>query len=250
MDELLLLSGNDIPFPEAQLTLHQPKIKEIAYITEDRFWAGCELLRFDKENLTQKDKVNLINTSNFNIIMMMMQGKNIQSHEARLNVLSILALLFPAYKIKLKRKNIQLIDEITGELKEINSNNFENFKKILISIFCLQNKSKQYNPSGDLAQKIADKFKSGQEKRAKLAPNENKKIAILSRYISILAVGERKNINDLMNYTIYQLMDEFTRFDLKNSYDQWERWKIAGAQDLKNPQDWFKDIHEKNITFL
>jgi len=34
MDELLLLSGNDISFPEAQLTIHQPRLKEIAYITE------------------------------------------------------------------------------------------------------------------------------------------------------------------------------------------------------------------------
>ena len=28
-NELLLLSGEDIPFIEAQLTIHQPKIKEI-----------------------------------------------------------------------------------------------------------------------------------------------------------------------------------------------------------------------------
>jgi len=34
MDELLLLSGNDLPFPEARLTVHQPRLKEIAYITE------------------------------------------------------------------------------------------------------------------------------------------------------------------------------------------------------------------------
>lgn len=46
-------------------------------------------------------------------------------------------------------------------------------------------------------------------------------MSILSRYISILAVGERKDINDLMNYTIYQLMDEFNRFELKMRYDSW-----------------------------
>lgn len=32
LDELLLLSGNDIPFIEAQITIHQPTLKEIAYI--------------------------------------------------------------------------------------------------------------------------------------------------------------------------------------------------------------------------
>ena len=32
LDELLLLSGNDIPFPDARLNVHQPRIKEIALI--------------------------------------------------------------------------------------------------------------------------------------------------------------------------------------------------------------------------
>jgi len=67
----------------------------------------------------------------------------------------------------------------------------------------------------------------------KLAPET--KVTIFSRYVSILAVGEQKNINDLMNYTVYQLMDEFNRYELKLSYDTWERYRIAGAKDLKDP---------------
>jgi len=51
IDELLLLSGNDIPFPEAKLTIHQPTLKEIAYLTETHFWHSCEILKFDKEVL-------------------------------------------------------------------------------------------------------------------------------------------------------------------------------------------------------
>ena len=31
-NELLYISGNDIPFEEARLILHQPTIKEIAFI--------------------------------------------------------------------------------------------------------------------------------------------------------------------------------------------------------------------------
>ena len=34
-NDLLFLSGNDIPFVEAQLVIHQPTIKEIAYIGEE-----------------------------------------------------------------------------------------------------------------------------------------------------------------------------------------------------------------------
>jgi len=56
-------------------------------------------------------------------------------------------------------------------------------------MFCLtgNGEDKEYNPSGSLAKKIADKFRRGREERAKLAPEQ--KISILSRYISILAVG-------------------------------------------------------------
>ena len=47
-----------------------------------------------------------------------------------------------------------------------------------------------------------------------------------------------------MHYTIYQLLDEFHRFELKVNYDTYVKFKIAGAKDLKDPEDWMKDIHE------
>lgn len=111
-------------------------------------------------------------------------------------------------------------------------------------MFCLTDKeNKEYNPSGDLARKIANKIKKGRETKAKLAPET--KIAILSRYLSILAVGQQKDINMLMNYTVYQLMDEFNRYELKLHYDSWERYKIAGATGMQDPEDWLKDIHDE-----
>lgn len=243
IDELLLLSGNDLPFPEGQLTIHQPRLKEIAYITEARFWPACQLLKFNKDFLVDQDKNGLSNRSNFNIIMTMVREKNLESYQARLNVSSLLALIFPTYKIKLGKNAIQLQSQETNEVKEINEDNFEAFKQILIEMFCLTSKdNKDFNPLGDLAKKIADKIKKGRETKAKLAPET--KIAILSRYVSILAVGQQKSINDLMDYTIYQLMDEFNRYELKLHYDSWERYRIAGATGLEDPEEWLKDIHD------
>ena len=182
--------------------------------------------------------------SNFNIIMTVIQEKNLEARQSRINVVSILALLFPTYQILLEKDKIKLQNYQTNEVKEINEENFKIFKQILINMFCFSNDgNKQYNPSGELAKKIADKLKRGQEQRAKLAPEA--KIAILSRYISILAVGLQKDINNLMNYTVYQLMDEFNRYELKLHYDSYERFKIAGATGLETPEDWLKDIHEK-----
>ena len=41
--DLALVAGVDIPFPEAGVTLHQPTIKEIAFLGEDVFFSGCEI---------------------------------------------------------------------------------------------------------------------------------------------------------------------------------------------------------------
>ena len=245
IDELSLELGIDIPFLEAGITIHQPRLKEIAYITEHRFWLGCQLLKFDKENLTEQDKNSLSNWSNFNILMSMIQEKNMESQQAKLNVLSILTLLFPYYTINLGTKAIQLQHSQTKEIAEINNNNFEIFKNFVSEMFCLKGgDDKQYNPAGDLAKKLADKFKKARAKKMQLASNgRNQKVSILSRYISILTVGQKKDMNSFQDYTVYQLMDEFSRFNLKLQYDAWVKYKIAGAQDLQTPEDWLKDMY-------
>ena len=50
-------------------------------------------------------------------------------------------------------------------------------------------------------------------------------------------------MNDLMQYTVYQLFDEFQRYELKIQADMYFQAKLAGAQDLKEVEDWMKDIH-------
>ncbi len=178
--------------------------------------------------------------------MSMIQEKRLDSQQARINILSILALIFPTYQIKLGKKTIQLYKKNTEDVKEINQNNFEVFKNILIEMFCLKDSEKQYDPSGAQAKRIADQIMRGRQKRAELA-SKTEKISILSRYVSILAVGEQKDINSLMDYTVYQIMDEFTRYQLKLQNDMYDRWRRAGATGLegKEPDDWLKDIHKK-----
>ena len=87
---------------------------------------------------------------------------------------------------------------------------------------------------------MAEKFKKAKTKKSGGKPQ---KIAIFSRYISILSVGNHKDINELMNYTVYQLLDEFTRFQKKQSFDAYVQAKIAGAKDLEEVENWMEDIH-------
>lgn len=216
LNDLLLLSGNDIPLDSIHLLLHPPTIKEIAYIGEDKFFSGCEFLRFTKERLTNEDKANLENLTNFEIIMSIMREKNPSVQKSKTCAIMVLSLLFPTYSIQVDEEKMKIIfkqDELEFEL---NKENYDTFVNALNEILCLGGSTQSdYNPSGDLARQIADKLKDRHVKLAAAGKENNQKIAILSRYVSILAVGENKDINSLLNYTIYQLFDEFKRFQLK-----------------------------------
>jgi len=235
MDDLLFLSKNDIPFIEAQITIHQPTIKEIAYIGEEAFFTGCELINFSKNILSKEDKMNLENKTNFDILIAILKERNAVMQKNRNCVEMVLALIFPYYTIDISNDCIILKKD--EEIHLINNDNFESFKLIFNQMFSFSREDvRDYNPSGELARKIAEKFQKRQQKLAELK-QDRKKIDILSRYVSVLAVGEHKDINSLLNLSVYQLFDEFERFKLKMQYDTYIQAKMAGAKDLKEVED-------------
>lgn len=244
LNDLLLLSGNDIPFPEGQINIHQPTIKEIAYIGEESFFIGCQLLNFSKDILDEKDKSSLEQLSNFEVLMSVINDKNAAIKKQKVCFMLVLTLIFPLYEIDLAQNEILFKQEeqIIGKLTK---DNFEEFKEIISAMFCLKAGSDggDYNPSGELAKKIADKLKERQRKLAEQKGSSSGKVAIFSRYISILSVGEQKDMNSLLQYTVYQLFDEFQRYELKVGFDYYLQAKMAGAKDLKEVDDWMKDIH-------
>lgn len=248
ISELTLLSGNDIPFTAAGVTIHPPTIKEIGYIGEETFFTGCELINFSKDILDDKDKTRLEHLTNFEVLMSIMNDNNIALRKQKNCFLLVLTLLFPNYQIHLNVDNIELavVDEndFLVERAYLTKENYEEFKKVIKEIFCLsKGSSDDYNPAGDLSRKIAEKLKERQRKLAKQKGNNGGKIAILSRYVSILSVGQQKDMNSLMQYTIYQLFDEYQRYELKVQSDWYLQARLAGAKDLKEVEDWMKDIH-------
>ena len=243
LNDLLLLSGNDIPFAQAQISIHQPIIKEIAYIGEEVFFTGCELLNFSKEVLSSEDKTNLEKRSNFEVFMSIMKDSNGALRRNKTCAIMVLTLLFPDYRILIKDKCIVFVKD--GEDPHLlTDNNFEVFKEILTKMFCLDIKknNETYNPAGAKAKAIAEKLMKGRQKAA-AAKGETQKFSLLSRYVSILAVGEQKDINSLLSYTVYQLFDEFERFELKENHEITFKLKLAGAKDVKEVDNWMKDIH-------
>ena len=249
IDESWLQGGTDIPFTSAQLVIHQPRVKDILMITEERFYKACTILDINKEKfqLKQQDKNNSFDMNNFNIFMSIMTSKEAGVLKDKITVEMILTLLFPNYSVKFTN-SILLIDK-ENKFHIINEENFDKFQEIIRSMFFLSNigdkdGKRDYNPGGDMSRRIAEKLMNGRQKVAKMKGNGERKMSSISRYISILSVGLQKDKNDLLNYTLWQLTDEFNRYQSKVENDFYYQAKVAGATGLKDVDPWMRDLYE------
>lgn len=246
MNNLALLTGTDIPFQAGRLLIHQPTLKEIAAIGEDDFFIGCGLLTISKDILNSSGKIDLDKINDFNIFMSIINGtvgidKNLQKNiDCAFNVLY---LLFPTLDIKAEKDKL-----IIGE-GYIDKTNFSEFKDILKKIFKLSFKDsgvqKDYKPATNKAAEIAKKLKKRHNDLVERSGGvSGKEVRIFGRYMSIISVYNGISLKELEQYTVFQLYDAFNRVQLKVAYDMAMRAKLAGAKDVKNPDDWMKDIYE------
>lgn len=243
-NELLYLSGVDIPFAEAITIIHNPTIREISYIGEEDFFTGCNLIASIKKLLNLEDKSVISDASDFQIFMSIICDKN-YTHFKK-TVINVLSLLFPNYEVNFYEDYLLLTNEKMGIVR-INELNFEQFQQIIRTMFCLDhilNKgATEYNPQGTRAEKIAEKFKKARAKVQQLnSQGESKDINIFSRYVSVLAVGKSQDINTLLNYTVFQLFDEFQRFENKTKFDYVTQARMAGAK-IDEVDHWMDSIH-------
>lgn len=244
IDRLLLQTGSDVPFPEAQVTIHNPKMAEIAFIGENSFHRGCQILNFSMDNLSLEDNIDLEGKTDFDIFMSMICDSEYRQYSV--NAKMVLTLLFPDYMINFSLEDgIELKKASNEYITHINRHNYNTFKEILVSLFCLNEfgGNKSYDPIDERAKRIAEKLKKRHKKEDIDEEKLNQDVHIFDRYISILTVGQKKNVNDFNNYTVYQLLDEMNRFQLKQSFDMYIKAKMAGAQDLQEVDNWMDDIH-------
>lgn len=174
--------------------------------------------------------------------MSIVNNKTDEAAKANVVLLELMfSLLFPDYQLMIM-PSLLVLTKVQDDKKEqciINNDNFEQFRKIINQMFCLdQFKANDYNPANKAAQKIANKLRQRHKKLSKKQGDEHKSIDILGRYISILNVGNHNTISELMEYTVYQLKDAFHRFERKYSYQIYLQFKAAGAQGLDEIDNW------------
>ena len=254
IEKIVLISKTDIPYEPAQLVIRQPSLKEISYIGENNFFKGCQYLNFSKNSLQLKDKVNLENISDFEVLMMILRNNDLAVQQIKNCLLQIFLLILPQYKVAFLPTSILFSKKTQEGFQEhsLTKENFEGFKNIVSEVFCLKyiqgdSANGMYNPGGPQARALVKKF---QERKAKLAKLKGKSgktsIQILQRYMSILAIGLKKDLNQLTSYSIYQLIDQFRRFKMQEDYETVFRLKLAGAKDVQSVPNWMGDLDDDN----
>ena len=232
---LALMSGIDIPVPECQVILHQPTIKEIAFIGNEDFFIGIQTLCLYKSMFVEDKKV-LEEINNFQIFMTVMNDK--ECADKKRDVIQILTLLFPGAQILFTPRSL-IIGNAT-----IDANNFEFLQETLRLIFCSKTgpmDQQAFNPADDKAREIAQKLMRGRQRVAAQKGESNS--CVFTQYISILTVGLRISPQELLNCTMYQLYDLMERYSLYNAWDLDVRVRLAGGKPDSQPDNWMKNIH-------
>lgn len=237
---LALMCGIDIPIVEYQIVIHQPKIREIALIGEEDFFAGIQCLCLNKNMFTQ-DKTLLQNTSNFQIFMTIMSEKEAADKKAA--VQQVCTLFFPQMKVMFTPRSMIL--NSPERTVAIDENNFEYLQNMVSSICCLKTGPMDYqvfNPANEKAKEIADKLMRGRQRVA--AQKGESHTSLLTQYLSTLTIGLRSmSLQDCMDLTMFQLYDLVERYMLYVNWDMDAKCRLAGGKPDSQPENWMKNIH-------
>ena len=240
-NKLALIAGVDIPIPELQLTIHQPKIKEIALIGDTDFFLGAQCLSLNKQMISQGETL-LENTNNFQIFMMVMTEK--ETIDKRQAVIQLLQLVIPDYKVTFTPRSMLLIK---GEnIVTIDESNFDFLQNAIKDVFCLNNNNlmgaQNFNPKDAKAKEIADKLMRARQRVA--AQSGESSGSIFVQYVSTLTVGlGSMSMQDCLNLTMYQLLDLVERYMLWTNWDLDVKSRLAGGKPDSKPDNWMKNIH-------
>lgn len=237
-----LIAGIDIPIPECQLILHQPKIREIAFLGDTNFFTGAQTLALHKSMFIDPDKNGLEDINNFQIFMTVIGEKEMADKKAQ--VKNLLNMLFPNYTILITPRSLVFQDKEKNSFN-VDESNFEALQEVVREVFCLKTgpmDQTAFNPADAKAKEIAEKLMRGRQRVAAQKGGAN--TSVFSQYLSILTVGlHSMSLHDLLDCTMYQLYDLMERYSLYMNWDIDVRTRLAGGKPESQPDNWMKNIH-------
>ena len=251
VSSLALITGVDIPAIEFQTIIHQPRIKEIALVGEQEYFAMLQLLCFNKNTLLANNpqgSSSLAAMNNFQIFMTLVSDQRADpTGKNKLTIENILSLFFQGYRVQWLPRSLYFNNPTKQHNFVVDENNFDQFQQYLNDISGLQSvqggPNGGFNPINEKAATIAAKLMKGRA-RAAQSKGESSGGSVLTRYVSVLAIGlPSMSLDDCLNLTVFQLYDLMERYGLHISWDLDIKSRLAGGKPDSKPDDWMKNIH-------
>jgi hypothetical protein len=242
IDKLILESGCDLYINEIKEYMVQPTIKQISYVMqgEQQFLTILSTICttiVDIEELSQNNDISqeelnlLAKISSFEYLI----GLVSQKPYIFLYLVQLFKLFFPNHILELNSEdediNIKMIHKKDKDKYFIiDKNNYETIIFYIEQICNLHfDKHKnEYNPINEKARQIAEKLQQSKEKLQKLK-KDNGAEYFYANLINLLRGTGNFDMNDLMNMTIYQLIQTYQRFMLYDGRHIQTIYHAAGA---------------------
>lgn len=259
ISDLILIGGLDIEITDPPVRIHQPRLNEIALIGEDKFFQSMSIFYIEPGPLmgladglimlNEEEKQMWIDSSTaydtFLFLLQMtafrpMEDRNVLIERARLAFKTMV----PTHTFVFNNESntMILVSDDKSHSIVVDRDLFLRFKSIAEEIFLL-NKffgvSDSTTKLSAAAQKIADKIALSEQKLKKLKNGNDEENSQFARIISIM--GMNYELDYLNNLTVYQLYNQFERFNLFSSYNQGVQASLAGASNVELV-DWYKKI--------
>lgn len=256
VEELLLMTGGEILLRDPLVKIQQPTIKQIALKGENEFFRSMNIFYINPEPLIEfinqlktlrKDEKEILLetiTAYDNLLFMMQASTADGTDKYKIVELtqSAFDLLTPEYRFNFdpQKQEMSLISLKDSHSIFVDRELFMKIKNVAEQIFLLDkffgnSEKEELSPA---AQKIADKIAES-ERKIKEMNGEKEEGSYFARILSIM--GMHGDLDYLSNLTVYQLHNQFERFNLFTNYNQSVRASLAGATNVELV-DWYKKI--------
>lgn len=252
LDEVTILSGQDIFSEELNLTFCQPTLSQIALMGFKRWDRVVNLLFFDKARLEEDEKLapeevaQIDALPNFAYVYCYLNDAKL--YEFQQDFKDFCVLVFPYYDVdfrQLEKTQIAFFPKDKDAPSCIlNADNYDIFLHYIKTLFLKEaDDGSEYNidEKDAKAKEMMEKIKKRHKILAEQHKDRKTKHSILYNRISSLAIGLGTSARDIMNKnTLYQFYEAVGRFQARESYIMSVKAAMVGADVELKP--WYDDI--------
>ena len=247
MNDWQFITGCNFTFKD-NVYISQPTMKELAtaFPDENDFLKVIQMVNHTKESLKQQIGQDIPVESNYFVLLSLLK-MDMTNGDAKMEqlLLKFFRLLFKDFIVEFSSSGISISTKEEDVFIFVDEHNYDNFQKIIRRIFCLsdlfgnQEIITDYNPQSDRAKRIADQLKKRHDTLAKMEKESSGK-SVFANYIDIVSVGLGVSVNEISNYTLYQLMRAMQRLNLLEAFIIDLKVRLAGGDPKEETEHWKK----------